>query len=360
VALFPNIAPLTRDLAIASLGTGCNHLIGEQLIAVVLPCQGLDDSFAGGMVTDDLLRWVGTTTERKFFSIKWRDLRSVHVKKNLLLGPEVSVQFLDGAAMSLPQVYEDVIGLGAEVARVPPEHRAIAPQPLAQPTAQDPAGAHGALANAIARDPRHEILQHLLVAQVRAGAISIADAPLLAARASLLHRNAFLGRGSPQPGSFLCPLGPADAVAALARTLGAPFRQASSKDGTIHYFSVPLPMLQRVAPTPGSVVVVGSSTYTRHRMGIAKWVTELVVEVAPLDGMSRLLIGEPLSRDNPSLLALILQQLSQSEGLVLLLRVLFGASPSPADLSVVNPAETSARARALLGNVDLQPFGVFA
>jgi hypothetical protein len=357
------VSSVARDLAIA-VCSGCDHLAGEQLIGIIEPAPSLDEHFYGGVVTDHALVWqeLNRSTKRNFTAVlKWPEVRRTSIEKSLLLGDSAKVELVDGRVLGFGATYVCLTPLMDAIAAVAPENRWFPPQPPATPSETDPTGALGALSNAIAVDPRHDVLQRLVHEGVVRGLLPLERGRELAVRASLLHRNNFFGRGFRERG-WISPLPPADLLTAFGMTLGRSHAWGGEGGESYADFPIPRPLLERTAVGPDDLLVRGSPRYTRSCLGVATWVTGVRVRATAREGYTTFAIdaaaGSSLRDVNPALFVLVVDRLAETEGLLLLLRTLFGAEGEASALLSVPATETAARARSVLGDVNLRPLGV--
>ncbi|MCA9624547.1 MAG: hypothetical protein KC731_36235 [Myxococcales bacterium] len=235
-----DVNPDLRDQAIASMGQGCDHTAGEQLVAV------LDDRihhgpFLGALVTDRRYAWRNMQGQG---SVAWADVERIDVLDSLLVEQQ-HCELVDGTRLRIPPTGVDLTPFFRALAALPtqplsgqPSTRqrspSTPPMELAPVSADDPTGARAASAAMYSPDPRHLTLYEWVWHLYSRDGASIFGRDLTA-RVTLLHRTAAHGRGGPALGDaggrWLSPLGARDLFHAISIVLGPP--QPTGEKGEI-------------------------------------------------------------------------------------------------------------------------------
>lgn len=334
-----------RDRAIASLGVGCDHTAGEQLLAVI------DDSvhphvFLGAIVTDRRYAWRNMQSNG---SIGWEDVERVEVTEGLLVAQQHCVTY-DGARRTIPPAGVDLTPFFRALGQIPRGRRSTPPAPLSQPSHRDPTGARVAVASMHRAEPRHEAL-YQLVWHLHEGDDRLGTAARdLTARVTGLHRTVCQGRGA-TGGWWLSPLSPPDLRHALESFLGG--AQWISLQGDVALVDHDIP---EGARRDAELRVKAVQRRALLAAGFGRDVSRVRVTIRAIAGGSAFVVqgwdgeGKTLDRLNPVLLMMLHRQLLDVEHRTLLRRVLAGYTVSVEEIWG-QPLPALARARA----VDVTP-----
>jgi hypothetical protein len=338
---FGQIGETLRDRAIAAVGTGCDHALGERL-AMVIEKPTDEGHFLGGLVTDHALSW---SVGLKRGSVRWIDL-AMFDKKDL--------RTMDGRVVSSPNLPE-VIPLAQTIAQYPPPQRVSRAQTLADRAFIRP-------------DQRHQLLLDLV--DRRGGDKD------LGGRAMLLHRTCHFGRGRHE-GAWMSPLPPRDLLWVLAQFLGPPLQVRAGDDSFLAEFAVPpawseatvrgFQVRASLSPTRMIGRTIGANIANKwladngiggsvDRIGIGasrhEMYTLFGVDAVTAEG------SQPLHARNLEMLALLFGQLLHPETRMLLLRILAGRDPLPGTIAMQGPHEVAPQLASLGLQTDLRWFGI--
>ncbi|MEQ9322608.1 MAG: hypothetical protein RIF41_25810 [Polyangiaceae bacterium] len=334
-----------RDRAIASLGVGCDHTAGEQLLAVI------DDSvhphvFLGAILTDRRYAWRNMQSSG---SIEWEDVERVEVTEGLLVAQQHCVLH-DGTRRTVPPAGADLSPFFRALSQIPRGRRSTPPAPLSQSSHRDPTGARMANAAMHRCDPRHAAL-YQLVWHLHEGSDRAADvARDMTARVTGLHRTVCQGRGA-TGGWWLSPLSPTDLRHALESFLGGAVWISLQGDLAVVDHDIPAELRRdselRVKAVQRDALV---------RAGFGRDVARVRVTMRAISGGAAFVVqgwdgeGHTLDRLNPTLLAMLHRQLLEVEHRTVLRRVLAGYEASVEEMWG-QPLPSLAKARA----VDVAP-----
>ena len=315
-----------RDRAIASVGVGCDHTAGEQLLAVI------DDSlhpqvFLGAILTDQRYAWRNMQSSG---SIVWEDVERVEVSEGLLVARQHCVLH-DGTRHTVPPAGADLTPFFRALSQIPRGRRSTPPAPLSQPSHRDPTGARLASASMHRVDARHEAL-YRLVWDLHEKSERAGVARDMTARITCLHRTVCQGRGA--TGTWwLSPLSRDDLRHALESFLGAAVW--ISLQGAVAIVDHDVPLRDR---RDAELAVKAIQRDTLRAAGFGRDVSRLRVTIRAIAGGSAFVVqgwdgeGQSLDRLNPALLMKLHRQLLEVEHRTVLRRVLAGYEVSIEDL----------------------------
>lgn len=262
----PEIDPRRRDQALAACAVGCDHLEGEELVAII------DDTrragvFTGAVITSRRYAWRNMSERGE---LRWEDLAHVEIERGVLL------------------TCQRCVLAGGETVRVPP-------------TSADTTR----LFNAIVKLSRSDRIT---------GARSPSSSRH-AARDALFARQTQHGRGQ-HFGAWLSPAAPNDLARAFAILLGAPTGAGAHGEHSVCDFVVSDAWLDHVGLDASPV-----SLRTMQAAGYAQRVSGLRVVAKPLwpgcafsvFGLLRDAPASSLSAMNPALLAALFTELAHIE-----------------------------------------------
>ena len=308
-----------RDRAIASLGVGCDHAAGEQLLAVI------DDSahpqaFLGGLLTDRRYAWRNMQSSG---SIGWEDVERVEVTEGLLVARQHCVLY-DGTRQTIPPAGADLTPFFRALSQIPRGRRSTPPAPLSQSSRRDPTGARMANASMHRAEPRHEALYRLIWHLHEDGGCGWEVSRDLTARVTGLHRSVCQGRGA-TGGWWLSPLSPTDLRHALESFLGGAVWISLQGDLAVVDHDIPA-RLRRDAELRVKAVQRDALV----KAGFGRDVSRVRMTARAVAGGSAFVLqgwdgeGQTLDRLNPMLLMALHRQLLDVEHRTVLRRVLAG------------------------------------
>jgi len=216
--LAANVSTERYRLAIAGLGSGPDHLVGE--IPLALSDHVHADRFLHGVLFTDrrlLARADDITTELSYPAINDARSRTGVVFDDL----EITAWGRIFILKNMPDVQPATMFLQG-LLRMPPGYRAPPPRPLCLPTADDPTGGEAARRDIRSRDQRVLPLLGMAIEGHQKGALAPDAAAEQVARAVHFDRTLAYGRGAHE-GWWTSPLGAPDLAYAFTRMLGAPY-----------------------------------------------------------------------------------------------------------------------------------------
>ena len=314
---------LNRHFAIASCGAGCDHLEGEQLLAIVddTPVRGV---FVGALISDRRYIWRNMAGAG---SLCWSDVAAVDIREGILTKRQQFTRF-DGSTFRVPAGRTDLSAFFQAVCGAPPSLRCQEPRPLSEPpqTSEQLAAAHSRSCG----NEKHRLLYELVYRLFERDGHSAMSRDLCA-RVSLQHRTEHDGRGSHE-GWWLSPLAPADLLSAIGAVFGAGAAMGRSTANDWADFELPLQWcIDTTLPTSSA-----RHRRTLHEAGYASDIARVRVVVRPartnVQAGSLLMLqgfegGGPrstLSHQNPRMLARLFDALPPIEERCLLRRILAG------------------------------------
>ncbi len=114
VQRWPQIDDRARDLALAACGIGCDHLDGEELVAIIDDTQR-EGVFTGAVITSRRYAWRNMTAGGQ---VLWADLASVRAEKGVLITKQRCV-LLRGEVVVVPPTSADTTAFFDAVVRLP-------------------------------------------------------------------------------------------------------------------------------------------------------------------------------------------------------------------------------------------------
>lgn len=263
---WPEIEASRRDQAIAACGAGCDHLEGEELVAVIDETKRAD-VFVGAVITSRRYAWRNMSGRGE---IHWSDLSHVVVERDPLTSTPWCTRF-DGSTVRVPCTSASTCAFFEAVVRLRGEERAVSIHPL-------PAGR-------------------------------------TKARRVLLSRAREHGRGQHR-GAWLSSSAPNELARGFAMLFGPPVSSGASGEHYVCDFALSSSW-QRIGAIDAS-----PRHDLVHRGGYARRIERLRVVVTPIwpgstFGVHGIIDGEPaapLSMQNPTLLAAASSELLRVEG----------------------------------------------
>jgi hypothetical protein len=319
----PPIDAARVSRAVATNGTGPDHLVGEEVLALADESPGAGAFTLGVLVTDARLvvRAAGRTVVVAFAALETAEALEGLVTTGLRLR-------WSGAEARWPFSVETSRALAAfvnAIVEAPADTRTPAPVPLVQPSVLDSSGLAGVRAGLRSLDPRPPLLADLALDGQQRGALSTDLARDFGARIALYDRTLAFGRGAHDTW-WLSPLGGPDLLHALAAIVGAPAATADLAGvRTVDFRGSGWGGLVRVRVSPSS----GFTAFTTEGDG-----------------------GRPLAEGAPERLRPILDALVPIEGRGLARRLVAGWGPVPESLAALPVATLEAKLRETVGPVD--------
>lgn len=320
------LAPISIDAlarAIVATGTGPDHLVGEEVLALVDESSSPGSFTLGALVTDARLvvRAEGRTTIVSYAALEGAEALEGLVTTGLRVRA-------GGTAMRWPfgaPTSRAVAAFLGAIVEAPPDTRVPAPRPLVQPSVLDSSGLAGVRASLVSTDPRPPVLVDLALEAQKRGTLSVDLARDIGARTALYDRTLSFGRGAHEAW-WLSALGGPDLLHALSAVLGAP---ASVTD------------LQGVRTAD---------------FRVAGWGGQVRCRISPTTGLTAFTAagdgGRPLSESAPERLRGLFDALPALEGRGLARRLVAGWDPPPHALAAIPAATIESRIREAIGPVD--------
>ncbi len=308
---------------VTTTGTGPDHLVGEEVLALVDESPGAGAFTLGILVTDARLvvRAEGRTVVVPFAALEKAEALEGLVTTGLSLR-------WGGAVARWPfsvEASRAVAGFVGAIVEAPTDTRTPAPAPLVQPSVLDSSGLAGVRAGLRSEDPRPPLLADLALDAQKRGDLSADLARDFGARIALYDRTLAFGRGAHEVW-WLSALGGPDLLHALAAIVGAPAATADlSGVRTVDYRVSGWGGIVRVRVSPSS----GFSAFTTETDG-----------------------GRPLAESAPERLRAILDALTPIGGRGLARRLVAGWGPIPESLAALPVTAIESRLREAVGPVD--------
>ena len=358
IALWPRLQSADVERAIAASGAGLDHTIGERPLAFgnSLDKGSLEAFF---LLTDRRLAGrqhiaAVSGVRKSRFDARLTDVAQVKWTSSFWrseLNLQVADKWIDATIIKftpqLGKLFDDLV-------RIPPEHRAPAPQPLLMQSAEDSTGVNSAMGRV--SHPQCSSLLNIIKAQHQRGFFAQQPAADLTARVVLLDRSLTLGRGMSQ-GWWLSPLAVTDLSQAFFSMLGEP--SASWPQGSLLTYDFDLKANRGVGKAIASsavglaalgllgvgwITTPGSRPLSHLRVPLCSTPFSSGFTVLGVTGGSAM---QPLSDDAPKLLEKFFSLLSLTESQLLLGRCLYGWDEPVEQLAARSSVEINQKLRDL-------------
>ena len=354
LTLAPRIPIERHALAIATIGTGLDHLVGEMALALS-DDRAEDERFTRGVVITD--RRVFMRSAEKIIDIPYPAIQDVRARSGMIRDD------LDISAWNRMYTLADIPAMQPTAAflqallRIHPGYRVPPPRPLSYPSPEDPTGGAAARHDIWSRDVRVLPLLGMAIEGHRQGRISAEIGADLVTRAMLFDRTLAHGRGAHE-GWWTSPLGGPDLVYAFSRMIGDV--SGSWQENQARCFELkPRPR----GPNVGAAVGTAVGLLALGVLGVG-WVTTpgrslpaVRLKIVPGTGSCGFALcdekGAPLSQEWPGLVHALFEALPRIEGRMLIQRAAFGWDVPPEKLEEM-PLETLFLAVAeRIGEIDI-------
>lgn len=350
-----SIDPARYRTAVALLGSGVDHNVGETAVALLAGDLRSGANVNLALFTD---RRVIARSDRTTLDVRYADITQSFAVKGIIFD-DLNVA-VGGRSFKLEGLESTprVAGFLQALAQVHPGYRSGDTHPLPVGTPSDPLGLHAAQGERASATARNAVLFDAIDGAHRRMQMPAAVASDFVTRASLLERTHAWGRGA-REGWWTSCLNPVDLAYAFARMFGPAVQMQPTHNGWTAVFA-----LQRRSNVAGAAVSTAVGLLALGVLGVG-WVStperslgELRVQCAVGNGTTgfALLDGhESLSLRWAPLLEKIFENLLSFEQRMLLLRALWGWEADPAGLDAASQGALSERLRMVLGEAGWRP-----
>ncbi len=354
---YPNVDAARYGKAIAAVGAGLHHQLGELTIAVADDELDNEKFTCGAIFTDRrMLAREGET----IVDIAYPDIGQVEAKTGIVLD---DLNLFAAGRWHKLSGFVEVKAIGAflqAMQSMHPAYRVPPPRPLITPSPEDPTGAGGARMGIWSGDGRIMPLLGMAFEGHRMGWFPAEAGADLAARTMLYDRTLAGGRGSLE-GWWTSPLGAPDLAYAFMRMLGPALSVHQEGNARVFQF--------RLGGGGGNVARAAASTavglVALGVLGVG-WVStpgkqlrDFYVRIAPGASSTGFTISDgqkPLSLEWPRALAPLFEGLTRIEGRLLLQRAAWGWDASPEELDNTPIEALYQKAVSAIGNFDISRF----
>jgi hypothetical protein len=349
-----NIPPDRYHLALAAIGAGPDHAVGE--VAVALSDHvAHEDEFSHGAVFTD--RRVLARTGHVTGDIPYQVITEVRSSTGVLADDLVVIAHdRTFAFKGMPEAQAAAAFLQA-LLRVHPAHRAPPFRPLVAPGHEDSTGGAAARYALSSRDLRVLPILGMAIEGHRRGSLPADLGADLAARAVLFDRTLAYGRGTRQ-GWWTSPLGAPDLSYAFSRLLGPPYHWSQHGHARVLDF--------RLGGDSGAAGAAASTALGLLSLGVlgVGWVTRpgrsldrVRVTIAPGPSSAGFVVTDgvtPLSMEWSGLLSKLFEILPRIEGRMLIQRAAFGWDAPPEQLDEASADALFRKVAETIGEIDIR------
>jgi hypothetical protein len=333
------IPPARLRQAIAGIGSGPDHFVGEAAVALVDE-QVDKNAFGHGVLLTD--RRFVARGQRIVADLPYDALQNVATSTGALIDDlHVTAWGRLFILDDLPEV-QALASFVTAMLRVHASQRIPPPSPLPAATLEDPTAGLAARSQLVSGDVRVLPLLGMAIEGHRQAWFPAEVAADHVTRAALYDRALARGRGV-HGGWWTSPLGPGDLAYAFARLLGAPHR--GYHEGHARVLEHRLTSRGNAAGAAASTAV-GLAALGLFGVG---WVSrpgqtsvDVTLKLAAGNASTGFTLSQgadPLSKESGRLVASLFDGLARIEGRLLLLRAAFGWDLGSAELDAI-PAET--------------------